>query len=490
MKTIFHSVVTCALLALAGTASAQPADVSALTHHVARIAGEQVAYTASVRPVMLAATATRPAASIVPIAYVRDGKDQGSRPVTFIFNGGPGSSSSLLHMLAFGPRRVEVGDAMIKGQTTGEGPHLVDNQFSLLDKSDLVMIDPVGTGFSHAVGGNDTPYFGVNADAEATADVIHQWLADNGRTGSPVHILSESYGATRAVKALSYIQSKYKDMKLGSIIMVSGPLDYVSFVPALGDDKAYPFLVPSMAAAAWYHNSVPHSGTTFDRFIQQARDFGRLELEPALSLGSDLPEAEKLRLAQRLAHFTGVPASYFAENDLRVRGSMLPETMLKARGLRVGRYDSRFTGPLDAKGDPSSSRIGGVAATSLQAYLTSELGVDPSARYHVSAEGLKSSAWRWDIDPALVDGVPGVYLNLEPLLAREMAQAPGLRVFMATGYFDMICPFMSIEHTATHVAGAKGRITLRHYQGGHMMYATPENLAQLSGDIHQFLAAQ
>ena len=485
----------CAATALAGIVPPGAADAAgpattrvATTQHVARIGGASIRYRAIVAPTELAATAIRPAATMVSIAYLRQGVPLAGRPVTFIFNGGPGAPSSLLHLLALGPRRLVLG-AVDQARPTAK-PQLVDNPYSLLDVSDLVFIDPIGTGLSRSADAQSNAYFGINADAQATADFIETWLAGNGRGAAPVHIIGESYGATRIVKTIQALQRKASVIAVHGAIMISGPLDYVGFIPALGDDKAYPMFVPTMAAAAWYHGTINRRGRSQEQFLSEARSFARTDFAAGLALGNMLPRAEKARLAARLEDFSGLPRQFFLDNDLRVRGSMLPAAMLAARGKVVGRYDARYTAPAGTTGDPSAGRISAAVEPALLHYLQSELGVAQAADYRFRIADFNASMWRWDIDPSVTDSVPGVYLNLEPILADELRRNPKLRVFMGAGYYDLILPFMAVEHSASHIAAGAKRVTMRNYDGGHMMYTTDANLAALSGDVHAFVAGR
>jgi carboxypeptidase C (cathepsin A) len=457
---------------------------TAITHHVASINGQRIAYAASVSDLQIPNDAGIVDAQFTSIAYTREpAVDPIARPVTFVFNGGPGSSSTLVHLGAFGPRRVLLPDGPI---AAGVGPvTLTDNAHSLLDVTDLVFIDPVGTGFSQALGAaKDSSFWGVTADARSVGSFIRAWTTAHGRWNSPKYVAGESYGALRAIKTARYLESSRTPLFFNGFVLISGPLDFVSFVTALGDDKGFPLLVPTMAAAAWFHGRIDKTGRTFEAFIDEARQFAKGPYTAALYEGSTLSADQRTAIAVRLQGFTGVPAAVFLANNLRVRASVFSAELLRADGRRVGRLDDRFSGPASMQGDPSSAAIRNRFEPGMTVYLRSELGVAASDDYRQRIDG----DWKWDIDASSIDDVPGVYLNAGPILTGYLQRNANSRVFVAAGYYDLVVPFMSLEYTAAHLLDEPGRVTLEHYRAGHMLYIDEASHAKLAGDLRRFIS--
>ncbi len=456
----------------------------ATTHHVAVINGQRIAYTATVSDLQIPNDAGIVDAQFTSIAYTREPTvDPTSRPVTFVFNGGPGSASTLVHLGAFGPRRLLLPDG---AQAAGVGPvALTDNVHSLLDVTDIVFIDPVGTGFSHALGAaKDSDFWGVTADARSVGAFIRTWTTSRSRWNSPKYIAGESYGALRAIKVARYLESSRTPLFFDGFVLISGPLDYVSFVTALGDDKGFPLLVPTMAAAAWYHGRIDKTGRTFEAFIDEARQFAKGPYSAALYEGTALSADQRAAVAARLQDFTGISAAVFLANNLRMRASVVATELLRADGRRVGRLDDRFSGPASMQGDPSAAALHNRFDPGMAVYLRSELGVTASDEYRQRIDG----DWKWDIDASSVDDVPGVYLNGSPVLSGYLQRNANSRVFFATGYYDLIIPFMSLEYTAAHVLDEPRRVVLEHYGAGHMMYVDEASHAKLASDLRRFIS--
>lgn len=456
-----------------------------VTQHSVMIDGVSVNYTATVGETVTVGENGEPNASFISTAYIRSGvKDLAARPITFLFNGGPGTSSIYVHLGGFGPRRIALPSDL---SNVGGAPYkLVDNHYSVLDATDLVFIDPIGTGFSHALGrAADRDFWGVSSDGRSVAAFIRAWISQNGRWNSPKYIGGESYGGTRIAKVLASLESSSAPVTFNGVLLISAPLDYVSFVPALGDDKAYPLLLPTMAATAWYHNKVSKNGRSFEQFLEEAREFAKGEYSAALFEGGALGGERRQQIAARLESFTGIPAPVFFINDLRLRGSVFATELMRPEGLRVGRQDGRYTGSIAVNSDPSSTAVGAAFTTGINEYLRTELGVHSTAVYNVGIHG----DWTWDIAPSATDQVPGVYLNLVPQIVDSMQRNANLRVFVATGYYDLLVPFFSMEYTAAHLPDASRRVTVEHYEAGHMMYTHEPSLEKLAADVRRFIAS-
>jgi carboxypeptidase C (cathepsin A) len=335
------------------------------TRHVAMIGGTKLAYRAIVTELPMPGADGAPVAVAVSYGYIADGKgDVTKRPVLFVFNGGPGASSSPLHMQALGPRRI-VGK--------GDAAHLEDNRFSLLDAADLVFIDPVGTGASMPVKGQDaSSYWGVGGDARGVALMIERWLAANGRAGSPVVLVGESYGTARALAVLNETAKAKKALPDGVALLSLAIGD--SGGPVISDVVK----LPTLASVAWYHQAIDRAGRTVDQLYAEALDFARQDYALALLKGSTLAPAEKRRVAERMAALTGLPVSLLEEKNLRLDNYDFMLNLLVANGLRTGQLDGRVTRAIAESNlrppfDDPSMTLGASSAQLIETYLKSEL---------------------------------------------------------------------------------------------------------------------
>ncbi|MCA3255539.1 MAG: peptidase S10, partial [Alphaproteobacteria bacterium] len=325
------------------TEAAIPAPTVSVTKHVGTFGGQRIAYTATASETYLKDKDGKPTASIVTTAYVKDGPRDPNRPVTFMWNGGPGSGSVWLHMGAFGPKRVAIpSDA----RDDGAPPFpIIDNPHALLDVTDIVFIDPVGTGFSKTLGKTEgKEFWGVTQDAKSVAQFIRIWLRENGRWNSPKFIGGESYGTTRSAAVIRELEGQYNDVTVNGIILISTILDFGLQAEVPGNEMAYVVNMPSMAAAAWYHNKLANRPAQLEPFLQQARDFASGEYLTALAKGSKLQGAERAAIRAKLAAFTGLSEEFLERADLRVLPGRFYKELLRDRGLTVGRLDARYTG--------------------------------------------------------------------------------------------------------------------------------------------------
>lgn len=456
------------------------------TLHSGRFGGVDLEYRAVAGETFLRDDEGKPVASMFSVSYLREGvEDPVARPVTFLWNGGPGSSSVWLHMGVFGPVRVDVpSDARDDG---GPPYSLVANEGCFLDLSDIVFIDPVGTGYSRTLGeGKKEDYYGVTQDARSIASFIRLWLDEHGRWNSPKYIGGESYGTTRSAAVVRELEGRFDDVALNGILLISTILDFSIENHADGNELPSAMHLPTMAATAHYH-SAAGEGVTLENWVAEARAYALSDYLPALLLGNALPEDRRASVRSGLARLTGLSEDYIERADLRLHPARFQKELLRERGLTVGRLDSRYTGEdLDAAGerpevDPSFYGIDGAYTATLNHWLQQELEVKMDRRYSIIG-GLGGS-WDWEI--------PGMnhYFNVAPWIGRAMRQNHDLRVFVAAGYYDFATPFFAAEYSLNRAGVVPERLHFAYYEAGHMMYVHHPSLAKLQEDVRAFLAA-
>ena len=412
-----------------------------------------------------------------------------ARPVTFLFNGGPGSGSVWLQMGAFGPKRVAIpSDA----RDDGAPPYpLLDNPDSLLDVTDLVFIDPPGTGFSYLVGKTEPKeFYGVTADAKAVAQVIRRWLNDNGRWASPKFLGGESYGTTRSAAVVNELEgSTFNDVGLNGVILISTVLDFAAGADTPGNELSYITNLPSMAATALLSRQGPGAiGRAIRRGSAAIRDralrFGAAQGAEAAARRSAPPSASSL------AHFTGLSEAYLERADLRVTPDRFYKELLRDRGLTVGRLDSRYTGrDYDSAGetpdnDPSFYGIDAGYTAAINSWARGSLGFVTDREYQ-SIAGLGRD-WDWRIGSRDANA----YLNVTPYLGKAMRENSGMRIFVAQGYYDFATPFFAAEYALSRTGIPQDRIEYQYYDAGHMMYVRDEDRAKLSHDVRRFIRSR
>jgi len=469
-----------------------PKEETSVTDHTLRIGGQSIPYKATASTILLKDEKGEPTALIYSTAYTRsDVKDLSERPVAFLYNGGPGSASVWLHMGAFGPRRVVTDNAA----ATPPAPYkIVDNESSLLDKADLVFIDPVGTGFSHAVGkAQDKDFWGVDSDVKSLAQFISIYLSRNNRWNSPKFLVGESYGTFRSVALGEYLRST-DGISVNGIVLISTVLDMgtLSFSP--GNDGPYIFYLPTYAAVAWYYKVLKDRPDDLNAFLNDARQFASTQYAAALMKGSNLSTTERAEIASRLARFTGLSEDYLIKADLRVALPQFQAELQRSRGLTVGRYDARYAGPTYdllteyAEFDPSFAGVSGAFTAAFNSYVRSDLKFGDDKSYKVLPSE-PSQAWDWKHHPGPGSFFPGAP-NVETDLIREMIENPHLQVQVENGFFDMATPFFATEYTMDHLLlplEARNRIHLEYYTAGHMMYLHEEDLVKLKAQIGGFI---
>jgi carboxypeptidase C (cathepsin A) len=461
-------------------------DTQVASTHSATIGGVKVEYQATAGTIVLKNEVDKPTAAIFYIAYTRTGvKEPAERPLTFAFNGGPGSSAVWLHLGCLGPRRVAVPE---NGERIAQPYRLVDNESSLLDVTDLVFIDPVSTGLSRPAPGQDAKKFhGVEGDIQSVGEFIRLYVTRNGRWGSPKFLVGESYGTTRASRLVDHMQRNV-GMNFNGVVLVAPALKFQTFVQTGENDLAYTLFLPGYTAAAWYHKKLaPDLQKDLQRTLEEARQFARTEYSQGLFKGSTLSEAERKQLAGKVARFTGLAADYVLRKEFRISVEEFMERLLAREHQIVGRFDSRITGPhrLDDPiqqpySDPSDTLVNGPFTAALNDYLRHDLRYTSDQAYEVL--NLRVQPWDWG------QPVPA-FLDVSSNLRRAMIANPNLRVLVATGYYDLATSFMGTEYTVSHLglpAELAGHVSVRYYEAGHMMYIHGESRRKLKQDLAQF----
>ncbi len=460
------------------------------TKHSGIFHGKTVAYRCLADETTLNDAEGKPRVGLFSFTYLADSDAPAQRPVTFVFNGGPGSASLWLHMGAIGPRIVKVpSDA----QAAGAGPYKVeDNTLCNLDLTDLVFIDPPGTGFSRMLGeAKLAEAFGLEADAEIVADFIKAWLTQHKRWASPRYLCGESYGTTRAVAVAGKLSSMLAGVALNGIALISTILDFHTTRFEKGNPLADACFLPTFAATALYHGRA-HTTLPQSEFLDAVREFAGREYLPALFEGSRIDPSRYISVRDKLAAFTGLSADWLDRTRLRIDQLRFRKELMRDVGLSVGRLDSRYTGQDHDGGgevpdsDASSTAIESAFVSSCNDHLTTALGVTSDRPYVAfNAEALKT----WDWRPKAPQGPASVqtYVNVTPTLARLLRESPNLKVLVASGLFDLATPFFGAETSLAGNGIPAGRIRMTYYEAGHMMYLHDPSLAALTRDLRDML---
>ena len=437
--------------------------------------------------------APKPEASMFYTAYFRQGVPTATRPITFLFNGGPGSSTVWLRMGAFGPVRVVTADARHT-----PGPYsTVNNDQSLLDASDLVFIDAPGTGFSRVAGKDkEKAFYGVDQDIHAFTDFITQFLTKYGRWKSPKYVFGESYGTMRGAGLALSLQNA--DVDLNGVILLSDILnwDFMPDDPQLnpGIDMPYIVALPTYAATAWYFNKVPNRPADLRAFLAQVEAFRNRRLRAGSDQGNDLPDAERQRIAQQLAAFTGLSVPYLLKTNLRIEYGAFQKELLGEQELTTGTLDTRFVGatldPLSkvASYDPQGSAIGAAYLAAWHNYVRDTLRYEPGIQYK---SGIPIySKWDYKHQPPGADKPLIMLPNVLPDLAVAMKQNPDMKVMVNGGYFDVSTPYFEGKMEMRHLpvpSALQANVEYQYYESGHMVYVHPPTLVQLHDNVADFI---
>ncbi|HEX6489285.1 MAG TPA: peptidase S10 [Candidatus Dormibacteraeota bacterium] len=462
-----------------------PPERESTTRGKVTIRGAEVAYKAVAGTYHLKDDDGKVKASLFYVAYTREGvRDLGTRPITFAFNGGPGSAAVWLHLGVLGPRRIDVGGAL---ETVPPPYQLVDNEFSPLDFTDLVFIDPVSTGFSRPAPGQDPKDFhGVKEDAESVSDFIRLWLTRERRWPSPKYLIGESYGTTRSA-ALSAVLQERHGIYLNGIVLVSCVLYLQTIQLGPENDLPYPLYLPSYAVTALYHERL--SGE-LESVVEEVEDFALREYSSLLMRVGRVTEAERTRALRRVAAYSGLSRDFVDRCDLRIDPLRFQKELLRSDRRTLGRFDSRVTGhDSDAAGerpeyDPSFNFVQGPFTAAVNHYLRAELEFAEDLPYRVIAD---VSPWK------MVDPQEGGYLEVGSKLRAAMSRNPGLRVLLMSGYYDLATPFLGAEWTLDHIRvepRLRANIVKRRYPAGHMMYVHDPSLEAMRADLEAFVTEQ
>jgi len=468
-----------------------PEAESFTSEHEVRIAGKTIRYTATAGTMILRDAEDKPVASLGYTAYVRQGTaDLGQRPIMFAYNGGPGSSSLWLHMGILGPRRAVANDLA----ATGAPYQTVNNEFSVLDRTDIVMIDPVGTGLSRPVGeakGED--FWGVTKDAESVGNFINRYVTSNARWRSPKYLLGESYGAMRSAVLVYHMQTQYL-MDFSGVVLVSPFLSFGSGDDSGSADLPYVLYLPTLAATAWSHDALADKPENLVAFIAEVKKFAYQQYAPALLQGSALNEEQKTALVSKLAAYTGVSEQYWRNANLRISHTQFVQELLRSRGEQAGRVDSRFSGVSfnllaeQMSYDPFLADIGAPFTAAFKDYYHEQLKVPRDKDYHIWGDNLWAK-WDWKhASPGAGSwGSPAPNTGID--LAHALGQNPNLRVLVQQGHFDLATPEGATEYDIDHLypRPAPGRVKIEYYEAGHMMYLHPESMAKFRDDLVRFL---
>jgi carboxypeptidase C (cathepsin A) len=435
-------------------------------------------------------------ASMFFVYYAKRGAPAADRPVTFLFNGGPGSSTVWLHMGAFGPKRVITKD---DAHTPAAPYQLIDNAYSLLDASDLVFIDAPGTGFSRIAGKDkEKAFYGVDQDAQAFSAFIREFLSKYNRWNSPKYLFGESYGTPRASVLVNDLETNH-DIDFNGVILLSAILNFDLSVDGPesnpGVDLPYEIALPTYAATAWYHHKLPgKQPADLVPFVQSVEHFAMTDYALALSAGAGLPQARRLAIANKLHEFTGLPVWYILKANLRIDGGEFEKNLQDSTGTTTGRLDTRFSGPTidplskEADYDPQSAAISSAYVSAFNDYVRSTLNYGQGKIYLPEIDVFK---W-WDfkhVQPNAGFSFPGA-TNVMPDLANAMKYNPDLKVLLNGGYFDLATPYYEGWYEMHHLPippKLQANIQYHYYQSGHMVYAHEASLKELHDTVAAFI---
>jgi carboxypeptidase C (cathepsin A) len=435
-------------------------------------------------------------ASMFYVAYFRKGAPAAGRPITFLYNGGPGSSTVWLHMGAFGPRRIVTSDH----EHTPAAPYnVVDNAFSLLDASDLVFIDAPGTGFSRIAGKDkEKAFWGVDADAYAFSQFILGFLSKYARWNSPKYLFGESYGTPRSAVVVNQLQSE-DNVDFNGVILLSQILNFDIDADGPesnpGIDQAYVAALPTYAATAWYHNRLAGPRPdNLETYLHEVERFATTDYAMALEAGAELDPARRQAIAQRLAGYTGLPIDYVLRANLRISGGEFEKTLQDAAGLTTGRLDTRFAGPTmdplskEADYDPQSAAISSAYVSAFNDYARNRLGYGGETTFKPEIDVFKYWEFKHQV-PGAAFAFPGA-TNVMPDMAQALKYNPNLRVLVAGGYFDLATPFYQGWYEMHHLQipdSLQPNIEYHYYPSGHMVYANEASLKALHDDVSAFI---
>ncbi|MXP29891.1 peptidase S10 [Porphyrobacter algicida] len=453
----------------------------------ANVDGHSIGYKATAGTLTIRDDQGKPVASIFYTAYTTPGAH---RPVTFFYNGGPGSATLWLRMGSFAP------DAVLTTDPVAVAPapyHIGPNPDTLIGTTDMVFIDAVGTGYSRILGdAKPKDFYGVDQDATAFTKAIKRYLTKNKRWSDPKYIFGESYGTTRS--AALALQLENAGVELNGVVLLSSVLNYGASQP--GYDTEYIGYLPTFAAVAWYHNKIADKPADLATFVAQARAFAAGPYASALAKGTDITRQETDQIARQMAHFTGLPVDYIKDANLRVSASRFRKELLRDQRETLGRFDGRYMGTdVDAAGerpgyDPSDTGISGAYVSGFMDRLTRKFDYKTNLDYRLSVWDTRP--WDWDFSHQGPDGRPQAVVDVAEDLARAMRTNPHLHVLSLNGYYDMATPFFKTEYDLKHMMlpeNLRSNLQFHYYPAGHMVYLNPVGRHEMRLDLQRFYAA-
>src|SRR5581483_5609669 len=473
------------------------------------VEGKRIAYKAVAGTLVLHGKGDKenePTVSMFYVAYFKQGEEASKRPVTFIYNGGPGSATVWLHMGAFGPRRVVTMD---DSHTPAAPYNLVNNDFSLLDASDLVFIDAPGAGFSRLLAVEKDKdkeaaklkerakeFYGVDQDAHAFAQFIGKFLSQYGRWNSPKYLFGESYGTTRSAVLANVLETE-QNIDLNGVILLSqilcftNDIDVPQFDP--GVDQAYELGLPTFAATAWYHHKLPNQPKELKPFLAEVEKFAMTDYAVALNAGSTLEPERKKAIEEKLHEYTGLPVSYIDKANLRIYGGEFEKTLQEDTDTTTGRLYTRFSCPnmdpldRDAAYDPQSAAISSAYVSAFNDYVRKQLKYGEDETFHVFGD---VQPWNWQHQPPGANSPFPISTNVLPDLATAMKYNPQLHVLLTGGYYDLATPYFAAVYEMRHLpipARLQSNIEYAFYESGHMVYAHEASLKKIHDDVAGFI---
>ncbi len=460
----------------------------AVTKHSINLNGNIINYTATAGTLLLKSEDGKPKANVYFTAYTKDGiKAPTTRPITFAFNGGPGSASVWLHMGAFGPKKVSMTE---EGLAPNRPFRLVDNAYTLLDITDLIFLDPVNTGYSRAASGErPSQFFGYENDIKSVGEFIRMYMTKYERWSSPKFILGESYGTIRASGLAGFLQGRSLGMYLDGIILVSAVLNSLVKDFSPGNDLPYIYFFPGYTATAWYHKKLSQDllNRELEDVLQEVETFALGEYNNALSLGNELPDTLKNEMIQKVARYTGLSVGYVEQSNMRINLYRFLKELMREDHYAAGRLDSRFKGlETDPAGerfssDPSSTAITGAFSALFNQYVRNELKYTNENVYAISGN---VRPWPYPNENSRTS-----YSDSIEVLSEAMSQNQSLHIFVANGYYDFATPYFATKYAISHLglnSEFKNRVTMAYYRAGHMMYIREKSHQKLKEDLVKF----
>jgi len=468
-----------------GAPTPSPEEPPVVTHHSITVGGKELKYTATTGMMPIKNRDGETEARIFFMAYTLDGvENRSSRPMTFSFNGGPGSASVWLHMGCIGPRRVPMN---ADGTMPPPPYHLIDNQQTWLDQTDLVFIDPVGTGYSRALNPQTSArFFSLQGDIESVGEFIRMYLVRYERWTSPLFLAGESYGTTRASALSGYLIGR--GIAFNGIVLISTIMNFETTDFASGNDLPYMMFLPSYAATAWYHKKLGRDmqGKSVEKVVAEAEEWASNGYALALQKGDRMSASERQDAINKYAHFTGLDPKFVDNANLRVSLNFFRKELLRDEKRSIGRLDARFKGydssyvTAGPDFDASEAAIRPPYTSTFNNYVRAELNYKSDLEYYILGGGI--GPWNW--------GTNNGYVDTSVALRDALARNPYLKIYVAMGYYDMATPYYAVQYTMHHISldpALLKNFSTGYYEAGHMMYIDEKSIAKLRADVRKFI---